>query len=175
MVWSYDWGEPAVSYNEPVEFEKQPVEVQNCKKFTNYFRGIHRIYPNLIKGNRRIWTCNRLGLQTLWSQPVMPKNLPDHWCKASKGRAQSPNPKEHSTWFLAQNNPSNLTANILSMIEFFMKRNRPPLNHSLGFHSCPTQTMVVVWRIERLTFWFLAIWLVEINICRPSATVWSAP
>jgi hypothetical protein len=24
-------------------------------------------------------TCNRLDLQTLGSQPVMPKNLPDHW------------------------------------------------------------------------------------------------
>ena len=23
--------------------------------------------------------CNRLDLQTLGSQPVMPKNLPDHW------------------------------------------------------------------------------------------------
>ena len=26
-------------------------------------------------------TCNRLDLQTLGSQPVMPKNLPDHWTK----------------------------------------------------------------------------------------------
>ena len=24
-------------------------------------------------------TCNRLDLQTRGSQPVMPKNLPDHW------------------------------------------------------------------------------------------------
>ena len=24
-------------------------------------------------------TCNRLDLQTLGSQPVMPKNLLDHW------------------------------------------------------------------------------------------------
>jgi hypothetical protein len=24
-------------------------------------------------------TCNRLELQTLGSQPIMPKNLPDHW------------------------------------------------------------------------------------------------
>ena len=24
-------------------------------------------------------TCNRLDLQTLGSQPIMPKNLPDHW------------------------------------------------------------------------------------------------
>ena len=26
-------------------------------------------------------TCNRLNLQTLGSQPVMPKNLPDHCSK----------------------------------------------------------------------------------------------
>jgi len=24
-------------------------------------------------------TCNRLDLQTLGSQPIVPKNLPDHW------------------------------------------------------------------------------------------------
>ena len=24
-------------------------------------------------------TCNRLDLQTLGSQPIMPKNLPHHW------------------------------------------------------------------------------------------------
>ena len=42
-------------------------------------RGIYRIYPNLIKENRRMSTHNRLDLGTLGSQPVMPKNLPDHW------------------------------------------------------------------------------------------------
>ena len=40
---------------------------------------IEYIYPNLIKENRRMSTCNRLGLGTLGSQPIMPKNLPDHW------------------------------------------------------------------------------------------------
>ena len=30
-------------------------------------------------------TCNRLDLQTLGSQPIMPKNLPDHWCTSYKG------------------------------------------------------------------------------------------
>jgi hypothetical protein len=38
-----------------------------------------RIYPNLIKENWRMSTCNRLELPTLGSQPIMPKNLPDHW------------------------------------------------------------------------------------------------
>ena len=65
--------------NEPVEFEKWPVEVQDCRKFTDHFRGVYGIYSNLMKGNWRMWTCNRLDLQTLGSQPViLPKNLPDH-------------------------------------------------------------------------------------------------
>ena len=65
--------------DEPDEFEKQPVEVQDyCRKITDHYRGISRIYPNLMKENRRMSTCNQLDLQTLGSQPVMPKNLPDH-------------------------------------------------------------------------------------------------
>jgi hypothetical protein len=47
--------------NEPVEFEKLPVEVQDYRK--KYGR-IYRIYPNSIKENRRMSTCNRLDLQT---------------------------------------------------------------------------------------------------------------
>ena len=49
----------------------------------DYIRGIYKIYPNLIKENRRMSTCNRLDLQTLGSQPIMPKNLPDHCSKPS--------------------------------------------------------------------------------------------
>ena len=67
---------------EPVEFEKLPAEVQDCRKITDHFRGIHSIYPNLIKENRRMSaTCNRLDLQTLGSQLIMPNNLPDRWYK----------------------------------------------------------------------------------------------
>jgi hypothetical protein len=40
-------------------------------------------------------------------------------CEFSKGQAQSPNPKEHPTLFLAQNNPFNLTAKILLMFDSF--------------------------------------------------------
>ena len=65
--------------DEPVEFEKEPVEVQDCRRITDHFRGIYRIYPNLIKENWRMSTYNRLDLQTIGSQPIMPKNLPDHW------------------------------------------------------------------------------------------------
>ena len=42
--------------DEPVEFEKEPVEAQGCRKITDHLRGIHRIYPNLIKGNRMMST-----------------------------------------------------------------------------------------------------------------------
>ena len=54
------------------------LEVQDYWKITDHFRGIYRIYPNIIKENRRISTCNRLDLQTLGSQLIMLKNLPDH-------------------------------------------------------------------------------------------------
>ena len=57
----------------------EPVEVQDCRKITDRFRGIYRVYLNLIKENWRISTCNRLDLQILGSQPIMPKNLSNHW------------------------------------------------------------------------------------------------
>ena len=60
--------------DEPVELEKKPVEVQDCRKITYYFR---RIYRN-TKENRRLSTSNRLDLLTLGSQPIMPKNILDH-------------------------------------------------------------------------------------------------
>ena len=56
-----------------------PVEVQDCREITNYFRGIYRIFHNLIKENCRMSTCDHLDLQTLGSQPFMPTNFPDHW------------------------------------------------------------------------------------------------
>ena len=65
--------------NEPFEFEEKRLEVQDCKKFIDHYRGIHRKYPNLKKENRRLSTLNCLDLQTLGSQPIMlPKNIPDH-------------------------------------------------------------------------------------------------
>ena len=64
--------------DEPVEFEKSPVEIQACRKITHHCNGIHRLYTNLIKGNRRMSKYNQLDLETLGSQPVMSKNLLDH-------------------------------------------------------------------------------------------------
>ena len=64
----------------------EPVEVGDCRRITDYFRGIYRIYSNLVKENWRMGTCNyRLDLQTPGSQPVvMPKNLPITGAQASK-------------------------------------------------------------------------------------------
>ena len=65
---------------EPVEFEKLPVEVQDWRKFTDHFRGIYRIYIQLMKKNRKLSTCNRLDLKTLarilTSYAQIP---PEHW------------------------------------------------------------------------------------------------
>ena len=44
--------------DEPVEFGKNPVEVQICMKITDLFRRIYIIFPNLIHENRRMSTCN---------------------------------------------------------------------------------------------------------------------
>ena len=80
--------------DEPVEFEKQPVEVQDCMKITRHFRGIYRIYhPNLIKDNRRMSTCNQLDLQTLGSPMIMPKNLPNQCFKCDLALQNIPLPK----------------------------------------------------------------------------------
>ena len=38
-------------------------------------------------------TCNRLDLQTLGSQPVMPQNLPDHWSAPTQSSLYSRFPK----------------------------------------------------------------------------------
>ena len=62
----------------------EPVEGQDCRKITDHFRGIYRMYPNSVKENRRMSTWNRLDLQIpLGCQPIGPKNLPDHWLRLS--------------------------------------------------------------------------------------------
>ena len=56
----------------------EPVDIQDCRKVTDHFREIYGIYSNLIKETWRMSTCNRWEVQTLGSQPIMRKNLPDH-------------------------------------------------------------------------------------------------
>ena len=62
--------------DEPVEVEKSQVEVQDFRRITDHFRGIYGICLNLLQKNRRMSPCNRLDLQTLGSELIMPKNLP---------------------------------------------------------------------------------------------------
>ena len=50
---------------EPVEFEEQPVEGQDFRKFTHRFRLIYGVYLKLVKKNINITTCNRLDMETL--------------------------------------------------------------------------------------------------------------
>ena len=90
--------------DEPVEFEKYPAEIQDCRRLPIILRGICRIYPpNFIKENRMMSTCNRLGLQTLGgSQLVMLKNLPDHWLTQPWGR-WSLGESAVSWWLVAAN------------------------------------------------------------------------
>ena len=60
QVLRLDRGEPAVSYKWTGWVWELTVEVQDCRKSTDHFQGIYRIYPNLIKKNRSMSTCNRL-------------------------------------------------------------------------------------------------------------------
>ena len=62
--------------NEPVEFEKSPVEAQNSRKISDRFRGICRMYLKLLKKSRKITTCNPLDLETQGFCSIMPKKLP---------------------------------------------------------------------------------------------------
>ena len=75
----------------------EPVEIEDCRKITDHFRGIFRIYSNLIKENRRMWTCNQLEMQTIGSQPVMLKNLPNH-CFTHETKSPWPLHFKHSHW-----------------------------------------------------------------------------
>ena len=63
----------------------EPVEVEDYMKIIDHFRGIYRMYPNLMKENQRMSTCNQLDLQTLGSQLVMPKNLLGHCSRHHQG------------------------------------------------------------------------------------------
>ena len=70
---SNDQGEPAVSYRWTGWVWGITGWHRRLQENTDHFRGIYKTYPNLIKENRRMPTCNRLDLQTLGSQPIMPK------------------------------------------------------------------------------------------------------
>ena len=63
--------------DEPVEVEKELVQVQDVRKsFPLISGGIYRIYLKSIKKSRKMSTCIRLGSETLGSWPIVPKNPP---------------------------------------------------------------------------------------------------
>ena len=74
-VW---WGEPAVSHRW-TGWVWEITGWSSRLQETDHSRGSYRLYPNSIKENRRMSTCNQLDLQAPGSQPIMSKNLPDHW------------------------------------------------------------------------------------------------
>ena len=49
--------------DEPIEFEKWLVEVQDFMTITDHFRGIYIINPNLIKKNWKMSTVQPVGLE----------------------------------------------------------------------------------------------------------------
>jgi hypothetical protein len=78
-VMTNDRGEPAVSYR----WTGWVWEISSwCSRLQENYRSLQRnlwLIPQINIENRRMSTCNPLDLQTLGSQPIMPKNLPDHW------------------------------------------------------------------------------------------------
>ena len=128
-VGTYDWGEPAVSYKWTGWVWEIPVEVQDCRKITNHFR----TYPNLIKENRMMSTCNRLDLQTLGSQPIMPKNLPNHWLVLCRWCLQWNMMK--LSWILCSLNVHACIYNIKSSMTIG-RNDSPPWTYKCRNHNC---------------------------------------
>ena len=72
---TYDRGEPTVTYKWTGWVWKITGWSSRLLEINDHFKRIYTIYPILTKENQRMSTCNRLELQTLESQPIMPKNL----------------------------------------------------------------------------------------------------
>ena len=75
---------PLVVTNEPIEFEKKTFwSSRLSRKLTIVFRGLYGTYLKLMKGNRKITSCDMLTLETplTRSRPIIyaPKNLCGHW------------------------------------------------------------------------------------------------
>ena len=51
--------------DEPIEFEKQPVQIQDFGKIIDLFKGTCIPFLKLIKKNQKMSTCNRFVLETL--------------------------------------------------------------------------------------------------------------
>ena len=90
-----------------------------------------------MKENRRMWTCNRLDLQILGCQPVMPKNLPGRWAGTfdnSMMHASRPPALFFSRLICYQ--PTNINGIWLCWIYRLWSRCNPLLNFFITAHSC---------------------------------------
>ena len=95
---------------------------RHLTKWLTLCRIVHActVHPNLIKENRRMWTCNRLDLQSLGSQPViMPKNLPDNCLETLGFRPIMP-----------QKSPAAFAKNIDHPIGFLFHASKNPKKHT---------------------------------------------
>ena len=72
-VWGTCCGVLSVSQNNVVDLNDV---MKILGMFTHRFRGICGIYPELIKENRKMSTCNRLDLGALGCRPVLVKKSP---------------------------------------------------------------------------------------------------
>ena len=68
----------SVITNEPVEFWKLLVEIQDFKKMTDPSRGIFKMYLGSSKKNQSLTTWNLLDPETLGFWPIMANNLHGH-------------------------------------------------------------------------------------------------
>ena len=73
--------QPVVT-DEPVEFEKWPVQIQGIGKSTGPFRRTYRILLNSIKENEKMYLIG-VGNTNLGSRLMIPKNLPGHRARAA--------------------------------------------------------------------------------------------
>ena len=81
-------------------------------------------------------TCNRLDLQTLRSQPIMPKNLPDHRVGCVYIRKVMPQSKDRYKFWLAGWRPSPVDKmrafnHMHALMHFFPEQQSP----TLGAHT----------------------------------------
>ena len=64
----------------------------------DHFRGIYRrIHPDFVKENWRMSTCDRLGLQTLGSQPIMNAQKSPRSLVVVRSWMSDHNPNFHNT------------------------------------------------------------------------------
>jgi hypothetical protein len=123
-------------------------------------------------------------VQTFGHELPRPLDLDGHSVKPPKAKPKVQTQRNIPFYSLLKITPPIYQPRSCQWLICLMKRNQRPLNHSLGFHSRPTQTsfkssspssesnhfklrrlwtLAIVRRVERPNSWFLAIWLVEID------------